>query len=62
MRSTVTLIFGLLFLANPPSLSRPTSCCADWRIVQAVAIKDGGFVAVGSNEEIAGRIGYRGGM
>jgi predicted amidohydrolase YtcJ len=29
----------------------------DWRIAQAVAVKDGRFVAVGSNEELAGRIG-----
>jgi predicted amidohydrolase YtcJ len=57
----------LLTLLATPALAQPADLVLrggtvitvdkDWRIAQAVAIKDGRFVAVGSNEEIAGRIG-----
>jgi predicted amidohydrolase YtcJ len=66
MRSTLALIAGSLLLATP-ALAQPADMVLrggkvitvdkDWRIAQAVAIKDGRFLAVGSNEEIAGRIG-----
>jgi predicted amidohydrolase YtcJ len=66
MRSTIALIVGSLLLASP-ALGQPADMVLrggkvitvdkDWRIAQAVAIKDGRFVAVGSNEEMTGRIG-----
>jgi predicted amidohydrolase YtcJ len=66
MRSTIALIAGSLLLASP-ALAQPADMVLrggkvitvdkDWRIAQAVAIKDGRFVAVGSNEEMTGRIG-----
>jgi predicted amidohydrolase YtcJ len=57
----------LLTLLATPALAQPADMVLrggkvvtvdkDWRVAQAVAVKDGRFVAVGSNEEIAGRIG-----
>jgi predicted amidohydrolase YtcJ len=66
MRSTLALIAASLLLATP-ALAQPADMVLrggkvitvdkDWRIAQAVAIKDGRFLAVGSNEEMAGRVG-----
>jgi predicted amidohydrolase YtcJ len=66
MRSTIALIAGLLLLTSP-ALTQPADMVLrggkvitvdkDWRIAQAVAVKDGRFVAVGSIEEMAARIG-----
>src|SRR6185436_9001100 len=66
MRSTIALIAGSLLLATP-ALAQPADMVLrsgkvitvdkDWRIAQAIAIRDGRFVAVGDNEAMTGHIG-----
>src|SRR6185436_16282456 len=66
MRSTIALIAGSLLLTTP-AFAQPADMVLrggkvitvdkDWRIAQAVAIKDGRFVAVGDDSSMAARIG-----
>lgn len=63
----VGFAFILLIAAAPPAFAQSADIVLrggnvvtvdkDWRIAQAVAIKDGRFVAVGTNEALASRIG-----
>ena len=64
MRSVLALLFALL---ASPALAQPADLVLrgghvitvdkDWRVAQAVAIRDGRFVAVGDDEAMGGHIG-----